>query len=543
MSSSIDVSRPDPARVWNAMLGGKDNFESDRGVAREVLKVAPDFLLLAQVNEFFRESSCRYLASEWGIDQFLDFGVGMPADSYLHEAIREVQPKARVLYVEHEPIPLRHAQALLADDRNVFVIEGDVLDPRRLLDEHGPVWKVLDPTRPVAVLHTAPLRRDPGDIAELAAMMQNYLAALAPGSFTVISHLLDPQTPEMTEHIRQVEKALLTSVDTGWFRPLDQIATLFTGQDLLTPGIVSCCQWPAAGDLQLDTIAGCVVGGIGQKPSPVATDDPDVDEAGNAPAEGHGEQLSSVVAETPLTAQAWIPTAVPEPLLARHRNHGESLPGGLPEGTPLWELSQALPTRLVNLLRRQDLFTAEQIAEITDGYLLDLPMVGLPSVRIIRDATMSALTAPYSEGKAVRLTPAEVDQIHTLMATLMVWARHLEDEELVSRAQVLRKALSSESAGQRGPRRPEILTGWIHREHMPDVIRLLAELRLYAYERQNAAIQYSTSKLLKKLAPGFPEPRYAFQLQDLPGSPEPVDDHQRPRLRLVSAEPEDTPPR
>jgi hypothetical protein len=544
MASGYDLFHAEPARVWNAVLGGKDNRESDRHVVREVLKVAPDFELLALASEVFRENACKYLAGKHRVDQFLDFGLGLPTDSPLHEVVRELRPKARVVYVEQEPVALVHAQSL-ADDCNAFAVAGDMLNPEQLLDDQGPVWKVLDARRPVALLHTAPLRRDPGDVDELAAVMQSYLARVAPGSFIVISHLLDPETPALSDQVRQVEKALGAALDTGWFRTRDQIARLFTGHDLLEPGIVACRQWLGADDPTDDTIVRCVVGGIGQKPPADQAHDPDDTTASTTSDEETRIRPAPADPEPPIAPRAWVPVeVVPEPLLARTWTYGRSRPAdttaGVPEGIPLRELPQALPTRILNLLTRQDLVSAEQIAVMTNEELLDLPNAGLASVRAIRAATMNALAAPHAHGKTVRLS---TKQLRALMVDLISYAREDENEELVSRAQELREVLSPESPARPGRQRSAPLMGWIYREHVPAAAGLLAELRLYAYQQHDSEVFDSTTELLDKLAPGFPTPRRAKQCRAVrPDPPRPAgngDDRQpRPHLQLVSAQPE-----
>lgn len=542
MISRIDVGHAEPARVWNALLGGKDNRESDRHVIREVLKIAPDFELLALANEVFRENACKYLASEQGIDQFLDFGLGLPTDIPLHEVVRELSPKARVVYVEYEPVALVHAQSL-ADDRNAFAVAGEMLNPEQLFDGQGPVWKFLDPRRPVALLHTAPLHRDPGDIDELAAVMQRYLARVAPGSFIVISHLLDPETPALSDQVHQVEKLLEAALGTGWFRPRDQIEALFDGYDLLEPGIVACRQWFGADDQTDDTIVRCVVGGIGQKPPTdqahghdhTTTASITADEqTGTRPAPADPEPLIAPRARV-------VGEVVPEPLLARNWTHGGSRPAGttagVPEGTPLRELPQALPTRILNLLARQGLVTAEQVAVMTNEELLDLPNAGLPSVRTIRAATMNALVAPHAYGKAVRLS---TKRLRALMGDLISYARKDENEELVSRAQELREVLTPESPADPGSPRSAASMGWIFREHVPAAAGLLAELRLYAYNHVDFEVFDSATELLDKVAPGFPTPYRAQQCRAVrpdPPIPAEKDDGrwpQWPHLHLVA---------
>lgn len=55
-----------------------------------------------------------YLVKEGGIRQFLDIGAGIPSAGNVHEVARPIDPKARVGYVDHDPIVLAHARKPLA---------------------------------------------------------------------------------------------------------------------------------------------------------------------------------------------------------------------------------------------------------------------------------------------------------------------------------------------------------------------------------------------------------------------------------------------
>ncbi len=50
---SVDPGVPNPARMWNYWLGGKDNFAADREAAERVLKVMPSMPLIARAARLF----------------------------------------------------------------------------------------------------------------------------------------------------------------------------------------------------------------------------------------------------------------------------------------------------------------------------------------------------------------------------------------------------------------------------------------------------------------------------------------------------------
>lgn len=107
--SRIDTSRAHPARVYDWLLGGKDNYPVDQEVAE---KLPPESRLNAQRNRAFMHRAAAWLAGN-GIDQFLDVGTGIPTEPNLHQIVQGIVPSARVAYTDNDPIVLRHAEALL----------------------------------------------------------------------------------------------------------------------------------------------------------------------------------------------------------------------------------------------------------------------------------------------------------------------------------------------------------------------------------------------------------------------------------------------
>ena len=74
---------------------------------------------------------------------------------------RQVQPDARVIYVDSDPVVLAHARALLAGhDANLAVVAEDIRDTARIFD-HPRTRELIDFSRPVAVLFVAVLHGIP----------------------------------------------------------------------------------------------------------------------------------------------------------------------------------------------------------------------------------------------------------------------------------------------------------------------------------------------------------------------------------------------
>jgi hypothetical protein len=260
--TGLKMHRPGIARVWNSVLGGKDNFAVDRDVVSSIAEIAPWIRNLALANDRFRIRACAYLASI-GITQYVDCGPGLPATASTHEVVQLRHHAARVLYVDNDPLVLVHGRALLAINDMTKVVAGDIFDPMGLLNDPE-VQGFLDWSRPVAILQTGTLHYSPGD--DPAVLMKTYADAIAPGSYTVISHLADPQQPAISDLIRQVEQRYANATMEGiWFRTVEEIHAMFPDQELIAPSLVGCDEWRSDGHRETG-MQDCIVGGVGRKP-------------------------------------------------------------------------------------------------------------------------------------------------------------------------------------------------------------------------------------------------------------------------------------
>jgi hypothetical protein len=240
-ASEIDTSRPHPARMYDAYLGGTDNYPADRAAAREILRLYPETRAVARVNRAFLQRAVRFLAAEAGIGQFLDIGTGIPSAGNVHEVAGQAAPGARVVYVDNDPIVHVHANALLtgAATSMTGIVLADLRDPGAIL-EHPEVRKLIDFSRPVGLLLLAILHfvKDEEDPAGIVATLAE---ALAPGSYLVLSHVTgDFHSPgDVTRATSVYSHATAPFVP----RPLEQVAGFFGGFDLLEPGVVQAPLW------------------------------------------------------------------------------------------------------------------------------------------------------------------------------------------------------------------------------------------------------------------------------------------------------------
>src|SRR5215469_18185670 len=75
---AIDISVAHHARIYDYLLGGKDNYAADREAAHAIREIYPDVANACRANRAFLGRVVRYLAGEAGIRQFLDIGTGIP---------------------------------------------------------------------------------------------------------------------------------------------------------------------------------------------------------------------------------------------------------------------------------------------------------------------------------------------------------------------------------------------------------------------------------------------------------------------------------
>jgi SAM-dependent methyltransferase len=241
----IDTTIAHAARRYNYWLGGTDNFEADRRSADLVASAFPTIKISAQENRRFLRRAVTHLVEEAGVRQFLDIGTGIPAADNVHEVAQSIDPKARVVYVDNDPIVLAHARRLLAGTTNgaTAYIHADLFDPDTILGNPD-LRSVLDLSRPVALMliWVAHLFEDADDPYRPIATLAR---ALAPGSYLVMSHATaDFMSAEIkTKHDAVTERQRNQMRDSFQFRNKAAFARFFEGMELVPPGIESISLW------------------------------------------------------------------------------------------------------------------------------------------------------------------------------------------------------------------------------------------------------------------------------------------------------------
>jgi hypothetical protein len=241
----IDFSRPHIARMYDYLLGGKDNFAVDRETMEVGLRSWPGARVYARENRKFLGRSVEYLVREAGIRQFLDIGTGLPSANNVHEVAQRFAPDSRVAYVDNDPLVLVHAQALLTSSpagRTAYV-QADLREPEKILG-HPAIRDTLDFSQPVAlmlvaILHFIPDEDDPG------AHVRTLMSDLAPGSYLVSSHLTADLDPEGVHGMEQAYRASGLWVEARSAEDFGR--TFFTGLELVDPGLVLISDWRPVG--------------------------------------------------------------------------------------------------------------------------------------------------------------------------------------------------------------------------------------------------------------------------------------------------------
>ena len=239
-SVELNTDTAHPARVYDYLLGGKDNFQADRDMAAAMLEAAPSIRSSVRANRNFMARMARYLAAERGIRQFLDVGTGLPTSPNLHEAVQEVDPTSRVVYVDNDPIVLAHARALLTSTpqgRTAYV-EADLRDIDAILASPH-LAETLDLDQPVALCLIAVLHFVTDD-EEARRIVDRLIEPLAPGSILALSHATADTSPAELNRMATVTR---TGGVPGRMRTRAEVTDLFAGLDLIDPGVVMVHHW------------------------------------------------------------------------------------------------------------------------------------------------------------------------------------------------------------------------------------------------------------------------------------------------------------
>ncbi|MFF4031031.1 SAM-dependent methyltransferase [Streptomyces sviceus] len=233
-----DPDKASVARMYDALLGGEHNFAIDREAVAAVTGIDPQVRALARANRAFLGRAVRFLVGA-GVRQFIDLGSGIPTQGNVHEVAQAANPRARVVYVDKDPVAVAHSTTLLADNPLADIVDADIRRPadvlaspqvRELIDFDEPVAVLM-----VAILHFVAPEENP------AGIVAAFRDALPQGSWLALSHATNEDRPDTAAAVTQLYRSRATSPVTA--RSHDEIQGLFAGFELTEPGLVHVPLW------------------------------------------------------------------------------------------------------------------------------------------------------------------------------------------------------------------------------------------------------------------------------------------------------------
>ncbi len=261
---AFDPEVPSIARTYDYLLGGKDNFAADREIGDIFFNRFPGAVQIAVDNRACLVRAVSLMSGQYGIDQFIDLGSGLPTANNVHQVAQRTRPGTKVVYVDNDPIVLAHGRALLAENDYTTVVQADLRQPDQILSQPE-VQDMIDFDRPIGIIASAILHHflDEENPDEAIRQFRDVVPA---GSFLFVSHFRTLGD----ENSQELESVMQEAFGRGAWRTTEQIARYFGDMTLLDPGVVECALWrpntpvdPAA----LTDWQRLIVAGLGVKPT------------------------------------------------------------------------------------------------------------------------------------------------------------------------------------------------------------------------------------------------------------------------------------
>ena len=241
-SARVDFDRPSIARVFDALMGGKDHYETDREVVRQLLEIAPESPAMTREIRQWLVRAVRYLTERLDVDQFLDLGSGFPTVENTHQVAQRYNPEAHVVYVDNDPVVQAHGRALLVDNDYTHISGNDLLRPEETLADNT-VKQFIDFDRPVGLVMCGIIHHI-ADLQQAQQVVKSYVGAMAPGSYLVLLHQHNPDDGSEAAGVAASlqERFGSTGLDTR-YRTRTEITSFFDGLELLEPGLTAPHLW------------------------------------------------------------------------------------------------------------------------------------------------------------------------------------------------------------------------------------------------------------------------------------------------------------
>jgi hypothetical protein len=226
----LDVTRPSPARIYDYMLRGTNNFDADKAAAERILGVVPEVRDCAWSNRGFHQRAASWIARE-GVKQFLDIGSGLPTVGNTHEVVRKIHPDARVVYVDNDPMVRLHSEEILDSSGQTSVLCADLRQPETILDDPA-VRELIDPAEPTGLLMTAVLMFV-SEASDPWGLVARYVRAMRSGSYLSLSHLTDDAKPPVA--VEGFRRVFDHATEQMHFRSREQIERFIDGLEVVPP--------------------------------------------------------------------------------------------------------------------------------------------------------------------------------------------------------------------------------------------------------------------------------------------------------------------
>ncbi|GII24805.1 SAM-dependent methyltransferase [Planosporangium mesophilum] len=229
------------ARMYDYYLGGIHNFPADREAADKIMAQFPFVPMAARTNRAFVRRAVRQLVDA-GVRQFLDLGSGIPTVGNVHEIAQKQAPDTRVAYVDIDSVAVAESLEILEGNERATAVRADLRNPRAVLDHPG-VRRLLDFDQPIGLVMAAVLHFVPED-AEAYDLVAQFVAALAPGSYLVLSHIAAEAFVADSDEGRAAREVYQRRTATPvWSRSRAEVQRFFAGLELLDPGLVEVHEW------------------------------------------------------------------------------------------------------------------------------------------------------------------------------------------------------------------------------------------------------------------------------------------------------------
>lgn len=235
--AEVDLRQPSVARIYDYLLGGAHNFEVDREVAKKLLIVQPNARDIARRNRAFLQRVVRFLVGE-GVRQFLDLGSGIPTVGNVHEVAQQLAPGTRVVYADYERVAVAHSQLLLDGNDDADIVCADVTQTKDVLTAPA-TTRLLDFSQPIGILAIT-LGHYISPAADPVGMFATYRDAVTPGSYLALTHLTNDFD---SVHGEEIIEMFRSTRDNVFPRSRAEVMELFTGFELVEPGMVTTSHW------------------------------------------------------------------------------------------------------------------------------------------------------------------------------------------------------------------------------------------------------------------------------------------------------------